>query len=84
MTRRPAEAFHPGETLADELAARGHDAAWLAEQTGYPLEQIEGMLRGERDMSQAFACQLMLVLGTSASFWLNLQDNWLSWRRMVP
>jgi HTH-type transcriptional regulator/antitoxin HigA len=81
--RRPALCVHPGEHLVEELDARGWTTVELAERMGnWPIDQVRGVLAGERDITQLFAWRLADALGTSASMWLKLQQGWLEWRRV--
>jgi len=67
---------HPGETLADELAARGLSANALALKLRVPANRITGIIRGERSISAETALRLARYFGTSAAFWINLQSHY--------
>lgn len=80
--RIPAETFHPGEFIQEELAARGWTQAQLAEITGFSPQFINDLIRGRRDVSARFAIILGAAFGTSAEFWMNLQlAQELAWHR---
>jgi addiction module HigA family antidote len=49
---------HPGETLADELAARGLTASALALKLRVPANRISDILRGRRAVSAETALRL--------------------------
>jgi len=66
-------AIHPGEHLAEELAALGMSASELARQLGVPPNRITGILNGQRAVTGDTALRLGHFFGTSAQFWLNLQ-----------
>jgi antitoxin HigA-1 len=66
--------IHPGEFLADELAALGLSARRFADHIGVPANAITGILNGERGVSAQMALRLGKAFGTSEQYWLNLQD----------
>jgi addiction module HigA family antidote len=68
-----ASAIHPGEHLAEELAALGMRAAELARQLGVPTNRVTGVLNGTRAVTGDTALRLGHFFGTSPQFWLNLQ-----------
>src|SRR6266436_2222693 len=70
MSRMP---IHPGEHLAEELAALRMSAAALARQIKVPTNRITEILNGQRAITGDTALRLAHFFGTSAQFWLNLQ-----------
>jgi addiction module HigA family antidote len=58
---------HPGETLADELAARGLSANALALKLRVPANRITDIVR---------ALRLGRYFGTGAKFWVDLQASY--------
>lgn len=70
----PLPAIHPGEHLAEELAALEMSAAALARQLKVPTNRITEILNGERSITGDTALRLAHFFGTSAQFWLNLQN----------
>ena len=66
-------AVHPGEVLAEDLAALGMSAAEFARQLQVPANRITGILNGQRAVTGDTALRLAHYFGTSAAFWLNLQ-----------
>ena len=56
-----------------ELAARDMSANKLALALRVPANRITAILRGERAVTAETAVRLGRFLGTSASFWMNLQ-----------
>jgi addiction module HigA family antidote len=66
-------AIHPGEHLAEEIAALGMSAAELARQLKVPTNRITEILNGRRAITGDTALRLGHFFGTSAEFWLNLQ-----------
>jgi addiction module HigA family antidote len=64
---------HPGETLAEELAARGLTAHALALKLRVPANRITDIVRGRRAISAETALRLGRYFGTGAKFWVDLQ-----------
>jgi addiction module HigA family antidote len=71
MARIP---IHPGEVLAEDLHALHMSAAALARQLKVPTNRITEILNGERAITADTALRLAHFFGTSAQFWLNLQN----------
>lgn len=68
--------IHPGEVLADELDALGLSARAFAEKLAVPANRIAAILRGRRAVTADTALRLSHYFGTSAKFWLNLQQSY--------
>ena len=71
MPRRP---IHPGEQLIEELRELGMSAAELARRLDVPTNRVTGILNGQRAITGDTALRLAHFFGTSAEFWLNLQN----------
>ena len=71
MARSP---IHPGEHLAEELKELGMSAAELARRLGVPTNRVTSILNGQRAITGDTALRLAHFFGTSAEFWLNLQN----------
>jgi len=67
-------AIHPGEHLAEELKALGMSAAELARKIHVPTNRVTQILNGTRAITGDTALRLGHFFGTSAQFWLNLQN----------
>src|ERR1700722_10408772 len=67
-------AIHPGDHLADAIAGLGVTAARLAHDIEVPPNRISGILRGQRAVTADTALRLGRYFGTSAEFWMNLQQ----------
>jgi addiction module HigA family antidote len=67
-------AIHPGEHLAEELDALKMSAAELARRLKVPTNRVTGILNGQRAITGDTALRLAHFFGTSAEFWLNLQN----------
>ena len=67
-------AIHPGEHLAEELEVLDMSAAELARQLEVPTNRVTAILNGQRAVTGDTALRLAHFFGTSAQFWLNLQN----------
>ena len=76
-----AELFPAGEILADELDARGWSQTDFAEVLGRPAQFVSEIISGKKEITRESAAQIGAALGTSAEFWLNLQDSYLLWKQ---
>jgi len=65
---------HPGEILLEEfLNPLGMSQIELAKKMGVPLQRVNTLINGRRDMTAETAILLARVLKTSSEFWMNLQ-----------
>lgn len=70
--RRPT---HPGTILMEEfLGPKGITQVELARRMGVPVQRINTLIRGKRNVTAETAILLSRVLGTTPEFWMNLQD----------
>jgi addiction module HigA family antidote len=67
-------AIHPGEHLAEAIAALGITATQLARDLRVPANRVTGILHGARAITADTALRLGRYFGTSAAFWMNLQQ----------
>jgi addiction module HigA family antidote len=70
----PIPVIHPGAHLAEELEALDMSAAELARKLGVPTNRVTQILNGTRSITGDTALRLAHFFGTSAQFWLNLQN----------
>jgi antitoxin HigA-1 len=70
----PRTPFHPGEHLAEELRELALSASQFAQRIDVPVNRITGIIKGQRGISADTALRLAHWFGTSAQFWLNLQQ----------
>lgn len=71
--RRPT---HPGEILLElYLKPLGMTQLELARRMGVPIQRVNTLINGKRDMTAETAILLSRVLKTSSQFWMNLQIN---------
>ncbi len=69
--------IHPGEVLQEEFLLPMNITAYrLAKETHLPQTRISQILKGNRRITADTALRLSLYLGTSAKFWLGLQDDY--------
>lgn len=76
MTKKrawPDVAIPPGETLAEEIEARGLSQKQLAKKMARPVQAINEIVLGKKQITAQTALQLEDVLGTPAEFWMNLE-----------
>lgn len=69
--------IHPGEVLREEfLEPLGISAYRLAKDTFLPQTRISEIIKGNRRITADTALRLAKFFGTSAKFWLGLQDDY--------
>jgi antitoxin HigA-1 len=65
---------HPGEVLLEEfLKPMGMTQLELARRMGVPIQRVNTIINGKRDMTAETAILLSRVLKTSSEFWMTLQ-----------
>jgi addiction module HigA family antidote len=74
MAKRALPAIHPGEHLRDELDELGLSARAFAKLLDIPVNRVTQILNGQRGISADTALRLARYFGTSAEFWMNLQQ----------
>jgi antitoxin HigA-1 len=68
--------IHPGEILQEEFLIPFCVSAYkLAKDTGIPQTRISQILKSNRRITADTALRLSKYFGTSAKFWLGLQDD---------
>jgi addiction module HigA family antidote len=68
---------HPGEMLSLEfLAPLDMTQVELAERIGVPFQRVNQIVRRKRAVTPDSALRLARLFGTTAEFWLNLQQAW--------
>ena len=66
---------HPGEILLREfLEPMSLSQVELAHRMGVPVQRVNTLVNGKRDVTAETAILLSRVLKTSPEFWMNLQD----------
>ncbi|MCC5913363.1 MAG: HigA family addiction module antidote protein [Balneolaceae bacterium] len=69
--------IHPGEVLKMEFLKPMDISAYrLAKETFIPQTRISEIIRGKRRITADTALRFSKFFGTSAKFWLGLQDDY--------
>jgi addiction module HigA family antidote len=79
MVRIPTERepTHPGEMLREEfLIPLGMTQRDLADSIQVPYQRVNEIVRRKRGVTPSTALRLAKFFGTSAAFWMNLQQRW--------
>lgn len=72
----PAVVFHPGESLKDEIEARGLVKKEFAKKIGLLPQHLSELFAGKRHFTAALAWELEKVLGIDAEFWVHMQADY--------
>ena len=74
---------HPGEMLFEEfIKPLDLTQAELARRLGVSYPRLNEIIKSRRSVTPDTALRLSRVLGTSADFWLGLQQDWDLWHAM--
>ena len=77
MVPKNRKPTHPGEILLEEfLKPLGMSQVELAGKMGVPIQRVNTLINGKRDMTAETAVLLSRVLKTTSEFWMNLQFEW--------
>lgn len=77
LKRDPLGPVHPGEVLREEfLVPLKLSAIALAKAIRVPRTRVERLAREETAMTADTALRLERALGSSAEFWMNLQNEY--------
>ena len=69
--------IHPGEILLEEFLRPLEITAYrLSKDTDIPQTRISQIIQGKRRITADTALRLASYLGTTAKFWLGLQDDY--------
>ena len=69
--------IHPGEVLKEELLIPMHISAYrLAKETKIPQTRISEIIKKNRRITADTALRFSKFFGTTAKFWLGLQDDY--------
>jgi addiction module HigA family antidote len=72
----PALVTPPGESIQDELDARGWTQRQLARKMKRPVQAINEIIRGKRQITAETALELGEALGTSAEMWIGMEGRY--------
>jgi antitoxin HigA-1 len=68
--------IHPGEILSEEFLKPMNISAYrLSKDIGIPQTRTSEILKKNRSITADTALRLSLYFGTSAKFWMGLQDD---------
>ena len=76
LSYRPVEISPPGDTLAELIEERGIAQAELARRMGRPLNAVNEMVLGTKEITEDTALELERVLGVPAHFWLARESRY--------
>ena len=69
--------IHPGEVLLEEFLKPMEVSAYrLAKETFIPQTRISEIIKGKRRITADTALRLAKFFGTTAKFWLGMQDDY--------
>lgn len=69
--------IHPGEILKEEFLEPLNISAYkLSKETFIPQTRVSEILKGNRRITADTALRFSKYFGTSAKFWLGLQDDY--------
>ena len=69
--------IHPGEILSEEFLKPLEISAYkLSKETFMPQTRLSEIIKGKRRITADTALRLSRFFGTSARFWLGLQDDY--------
>lgn len=73
----PIDQMPPGELLGRELEDRDWSQADFAAVLDRPTQFVSEIVTSKKEITRESAAQIAAALGTTAEFWLNLQDQYL-------
>lgn len=77
---KPAECFHPGEYIMDELKARGWTENGFAKRLGMTWYEVANIVVLHAPIDAAIAEKIGAAFGTGPEIWMNLQEAYDKWR----
>ena len=76
MTKIKLQPSHPGQILREDLRDEGLTIASLAQSIRVPANRISLIVNKRRAITADTAARLARFFGTSAQYWLNLQNHY--------
>lgn len=77
MTKKEFPPIHPGEILFEDfMQPLGISQSKLAISLRVPSQRVHELVHGRRGITLDTAARLARFLGTSAEFWINLQNRY--------
>ena len=68
--------MHPGESLADDLNELEISEIEMDDYLAVPRGTTAAIVQGQKDVDADFALRLSHFFGTTARFWMNLQNTY--------
>ena len=68
--------FHPGYYIKEIVEESGLTQEEFANQLGITSANLNFLIRGKLSLSTDIAVKLSMMMGTSVSYWLNIQDTY--------
>jgi len=78
--RVPAEAFHAGEFIREELEARNWTQTDLSEILGLSFRLVNELINAKRSVTPETAKALAEAFDTDPQYWMNLESAYQLWR----
>lgn len=79
MGRIPARVASPGKIILREIEARGWTQKDLADIIRRPVQAVNEIIKGTKQVTPETALELGAAFGTSPQLWLNLESNYRLW-----
>lgn len=76
---KPARRHPPGFILAEEIKARGWTQTQFAGIIGRPLQMVNGILNGKREITPVTALQIAAAMGSSPEMWIEMEAKYRLW-----
>ena len=76
MSYSPNIAIHPGRMISKAIEREGMTQKSLCIRTGITEKHLSQIINGEASITVETALLLENALGSSASFWINLEKNY--------
>jgi len=79
LNPKPFRRYPPGLVLAEEVRSRGWTQTQFASILGRPVQAVNGILNGKREITPETALQIAAALGTSAEIWVDMESKYRLW-----
>src|SRR5437588_778351 len=76
---RPHRRHAPGLILAEEIRARRWTQADFAKIIGRPVQTVNGILNGKREITPETALQIAAAIGSSPEMWIEMEARYRLW-----
>ena len=77
--RQIAQAFPPGDFIREELEARGWSQGDLAKIVARPIQVVNQIVNGKKEVTPQTALALGEAFGTGPEYWVNLEAQYRLW-----